>query len=450
MTYMTVALNIFHNGCVSMSDPSTGACAPHWGGNQLPGYPAFIALSWLLTGEWARAPLIAQAVAFGLAAAYLIRALALAGTNARALILSAAVLVLSPTMIAWPRMLLTETLALAAALWVLAAIIRSVSESRIRIFELGVIFVIGLFIRYDFLMLAVPVAITGFFLHRPTEALRRGTLIAVMIAIPYGAWTLRSVAADLPPLPPYGLTIAGEPLAPGTLKWMGTWVASPYDLPISVWPLVTGDYENIQPRDRAFSNADERELVGDLLAQLNTVEHGRVPDQVDAAFGDLAAKRRSENRVYLALGLPLRRAAEMWFSPLPSMGWPGEVGSEREELLRAIKAKDMGEVANFAKKKIRLAAAKAIVGGWRWLVLAGLGFVLVANVLGRRQDGLLIWLALAYALVRTVVFASTVLVEARYLLPVFAWLEVSLVLALAQGKKSSTGGQQSGRSRPIR
>ena len=75
------------------------------------------------------------------------------------------------------------------------------------------------------------------------------------------------------------------------------------------------------------------------------------------------------------------------------------------------------------------AAAKAIVGGWRLLVIGVLGFVIIANILGRRKDQGLIWLALAYGLVRTGVFASTVLVEARYLLPAFMWLEISLVLA---------------------
>jgi hypothetical protein len=231
---------------------------------------------------------------------------------------------------------------------------------------------------------------------------------------------------------------------------MGTWVASPYDLPISVWPLVTGDYENIQPPERAFANPGEREAVTALLDQLRQSENSVVPSQVDTAFANLADTRRRARPLYQWIGLPLRRAAEMWFSPLPSMGWPGEIGSGRTALLEAVVTGDVEEVANFVRNNIGPAAAKAVVSGWRWLVMVGLGFVLVANALGHRHDGLLIWLALAYALVRTVVFASTILVEARYLLPVLAWLEVSLVLALAQGKKSSTGGQKSGRSRPIK
>ncbi|MBT5399653.1 hypothetical protein HOL24_03820, partial [bacterium] len=41
--YSTVAENIL-NGCgVSLSNPESGECVPHFGGNQLPGFPAFVA-----------------------------------------------------------------------------------------------------------------------------------------------------------------------------------------------------------------------------------------------------------------------------------------------------------------------------------------------------------------------------------------------------------------------
>ena len=49
--YMLVASNIL-NGCgVSMSELGGEACIPHFGGNQGPGYPAFIALIWSLSGH---------------------------------------------------------------------------------------------------------------------------------------------------------------------------------------------------------------------------------------------------------------------------------------------------------------------------------------------------------------------------------------------------------------
>ena len=51
---------------------------------------------------------------------------------------------------------------------------------------------------------------------------------------------------------------------------------------------------------------------------------------------------------------------------------------------------------------------------------------------GRRRLGDILWLALAFALVRTTLLAETVLVETRYLLPAMAWLEVAVLLELAR------------------
>jgi len=114
---------------------------------------------------------------------------------------------------------------------------------------------------------------------------------------------------------------------------------------------------------------------------------------------------------------------------LPSRGWPAEVGSGRAELMRTVKTNDLRAIATFVFDNAGPAAAKAIVGGWRLLVIGALGFIVITNIFGRRKDRGLIWLALAYGLAYTGVFASTVLVEARYLLPALMWLEISLALA---------------------
>ncbi len=434
--YATVALNILRNGCVSLSDPALGECAPHWGGNQLPGYPAFIALSWLLTGDWVTAPLVAQSLVFGVATAYVLRALLLAGNSLRVAVLAAAVLALSPTLVAWPRMLLTETLAVAAALWVLAALIRSIGEGRIRTVELGLAFAVGFFIRYDFALLAVPAALAGLYLHRPAEAIRRGAAIALIVALPFGAWTLRSVAAGLPPLPPFGLTAAGEPLAPGVLRWMGTWIASPYDLPNSVWPVLTGDFGNIALPDRAFTLVSEQENVTALLAELARSQPGQVPAEIDRAFFDLAEAKQRAYPLQTWVGLPLRRAGEMWFSPLPSMGWPGEIGTGRSALLGAAKTGDVKALFQIVQENAGPAIAKGLVAVWRYAVLGGLAFVIVANVLGYRRDLVLIGLAAALGLVTTGVLASAMLVEARYLVSSLIWLEVAVAVTLARKSPS--------------
>lgn len=244
--YARVAENILQHGCVSLSDPLSAACAPHWGGNQLPGYPLFIAVGWLLTDHWALAPFVAQALAFAAAAAYLVRALGDAGAGRRAQILVGTVLALSPTLVAWPRFLLTESLSAAATLWMLAVIVRSLAERRLRVLEIGVVLAAAVFVRYSLAALALPVLFAAVDLHGGRVGVRRATAALLIAAVRLTAWTARSVAAGLP-FPPAILTDAGTPVSGGVLRWMKTWVRSQYDLPVSVWPLLTGDLASIAP-----------------------------------------------------------------------------------------------------------------------------------------------------------------------------------------------------------
>ena len=49
--YAVVAENILRGCGVSLSDPSAPACVPHFGGNHLPGFPAFVAMNWFVFGH---------------------------------------------------------------------------------------------------------------------------------------------------------------------------------------------------------------------------------------------------------------------------------------------------------------------------------------------------------------------------------------------------------------
>jgi hypothetical protein len=46
--YLRLGLNVAQNFCYSQSDPLSGACLPHWGRSQPPGYPLLIAaIDWI-------------------------------------------------------------------------------------------------------------------------------------------------------------------------------------------------------------------------------------------------------------------------------------------------------------------------------------------------------------------------------------------------------------------
>ena len=328
--YLTVATNLFDHGCISMADPAAGTCVPHWGGNQLPGYPTFIAAVWAVFGRAVEPVLVGQTVVFAAAAAYLADVLRRSGLAAGAVWTVICMLAVSPSLVGWSRSLLTETMSVAAAVLLLAELVRSIHEGRLRTLSIGTVLTVGVFVRYDFILVAVPVVMSAFMLHRPAEALRRGFVIALVIAVPLVAWTARSVMQGLPPMPPFGLTPEGEPLPQGMLLWTGTWIDDQYDLPASVWALVHYDYRSFRPPFDAYADAIERARVEALLEELRAGHVGQAPPQeIDRAFAAISDAKRAEAPLEHYVLLPLRRAARMWLSAYPSMGWPAEVPDAR-------------------------------------------------------------------------------------------------------------------------
>ena len=75
MEYLQVARNIVLNGCVSLSDPTTGECLADWGGNQLPGYPIFISAVWSVMGDSLTSIRVGQSIIYVCAVLYLMRAI---------------------------------------------------------------------------------------------------------------------------------------------------------------------------------------------------------------------------------------------------------------------------------------------------------------------------------------------------------------------------------------
>ncbi|MBM3557543.1 MAG: glycosyltransferase family 39 protein, partial [Alphaproteobacteria bacterium] len=168
--YLTVARNILENACVSLSDPASGACLPHWGGNQLPGYPAFVALVWKLFGESDIAIVIAQSVIGAAAVAYAGYALLRFLGDARRAVWGVALLAFSPLCVPWTRWILTDGLSIAATLWVFSELVLSIARRQLRILAVALSAITALFLRYDNIVLIVPIALVGVALHGFTQA----------------------------------------------------------------------------------------------------------------------------------------------------------------------------------------------------------------------------------------------------------------------------------------
>jgi hypothetical protein len=412
--YELVASNILHNGCVSLSPPTGSACVPHWGGNQLPGYPAFISAAWALFGQNEFGVRFLQGL---IAAAAAVWAGACAGRlaqNRRVGVAVALLLGLSPLGLPWSRFELTDALTIAATQWVAAELLLALHLRRLRPVPVAIALTVAVLLRYDSVFLALPVALTAWAARRDVrDAMLRLALIAALCAVPPGAWWVRSVLAGLPAVPDVAVMPDGGPTPAGYIRWGNSWMIDQYEYPAWNYPIYARMYSLLSIPDHAYLDEHERNEVAALLAELRPYEGRPMPDHIDAAFAALAARKyeREPTRHYVAL--PLRRAAIMWADPRYSGGWPVSVndaaGKSAAQLL----------VANPL-------AATVKVGGalYRTLLLVTAGALLAVRRIAWARPLLLF--SIAYAAAQTVFHVAFGLVETRYLLSAVSFLELAV------------------------
>jgi len=423
--YRTVALNILENGCVSLSDPTGGACVPHWGGNHLPGFPAFVALVWALTETaWQPVALVHSAI-FSLAVVYLFLSLRRAGFSISTALPCALVVALSPLTVPWARFTLSETLALSVVIWISADLIRSLAEQRLRLMPLAIAMAVGLFIRYDLVLLALPIAVTGFLIHPFWRAIQRGLLMMVIISIPLGAWWVRSFTAGLGNMPPVYFLGNGYAAPIGYLDWVKTWATHQYQAPQWWYPIHFAAYSDIVIEPEAYVSGGEREQVEAFLKQLAAFDGQQFPAHIDRKFAAIAEERRLAAPVRYWLWLPLQRIGRIWFNPWNSGGWPVSVGWQGGHM-------DFKAAVEIIRQHPWQVLIKGASAGWRIGVLA-IALLLLALSLRRPVTfaTMVLWIAMLHVVARTVFLGWGFFIESRYLLETIPLLEIAIVLSIS-------------------
>ena len=208
---------------------------------------------------------------------------------------------LSPLQVAWPRYTQTETLTLAAVILTYAEILASFAEGRLRALPLGLAVVAATFVRLDGLILCVPVAIAAFVLHPPIEAIRRGMLAALIVAVPMAGWAVRNMAVGIPAFPAPMVMPNNAPAPYGYLAWGNTWVSEEYQRMGWAWGVTRFRYEGIVLDSKAFDSAEERDRVNGWLVELKKFDGKPFPPDIDAKFAELARERaaRAPFRTYV-------------------------------------------------------------------------------------------------------------------------------------------------------
>jgi hypothetical protein len=433
--YSTVAENILRGCGVSLSPPTEAECIPHFGGNQLPGFPAFVALVWFLFDHSDMAVRFIQALLYATALAWLMFAVAQYSRNANLALLVGFVMALSPLQIAWPRFTQTETLALATHLWVAAELLLSIAAGRLRYVTLAAALTGAVFIRLDGVLLVIPTLITIFFLPGSINRFRAAALISLLFALPLAGWAVRNVVVGLPSIFPTGMVLPNNAATPvGYIAWGRSWVTQEYQRMGWAWPVNRMVYSGIVIDSSAYDNELEKQQVERWLEVLKTFDGQPFPRDIDQKFHELSQQRNLENPLRAYLTNNALRAHALWSNPFSSFAWPNELPSDFGHQARLEVARGgIGGVALLAAKYPFEAITKGLTGTYRILLITFFFPLALWAVLRiQRNAKIVLMLGLSVVVSRTLFFAITNNVETRYTVQAVPWMELGIIFFLSQ------------------
>ncbi len=433
--YTTVAKNML-NGCgVSLSDPLTDDCVPHFGGNHGPGYPFFISIVWSIFNYSDNAVRIIQSIIYSGAGIYLLYSTYVFTKNKKIILYLLFILALSPLLVAWPRYVQTETLSIAASIYLLSELILSLSKNKIKIISIALALIFATWIRLDNIFLTVPVAFTAIYIHGFRNGIINGFLIAGILAASWGVWTARNIAVELPSLIPTDMIMPDGSRSPsGYLKWTKTWITHEYERPGALWGINRKNYNNITIPDRAYMSKDEKLAIELLIGQLQKHNQKDFPQSIDEEFENIANAKIKNYPIQNWLIYPITRSIRMWSNPFSSFGWPNEMpdsGLTKEDRLSAAK----GNSNLLIKKAIEFpihASSKAFNAFYR-LILMMLFLLSIIIIYYKKKDTQLLPIGLitiSYILSRTIFFSFNSNFETRYMVTTIPFIELLIILTL--------------------
>ena len=140
-------------------------------------------------------------------------------------------------------------------------------------------------------------------------------LMATLCAVPLLPWALRNAVTlhEFQPLAPRNSNLPGELVPSGFMSWEKTWLYRFRDVYLVPWKLNEEPIEVDQIPKRAFDSPAEKERVAMMLEQYN--QDLTLTPEEDAAFARLARERTARHRLRTYLLLPAARAVTMWFTP---------------------------------------------------------------------------------------------------------------------------------------
>ena len=315
---------------------------------RVPGYPAFLALVYALTGRMGEPArifvMLAQvavdlttSLAIGAVAALLVTLCDPRAKAKRAFTAGLWLAVLCPFTANYVAVPLTETWAIffGAVAMIILLLVATLSRDEDReVFQgsgstgkgywtlsalAGLVVGIGTLFRPETpLLLITTLAVMGYWMVRQGEWKRwllTGLLMGCACAVPLVPWAIRNAVTlhEFQPLAPKDATLPGEIDPKGFMAWERTWLYRVRDCYLVPWKLNDESIDLDDVPAEAFDTPEEKEHVAAVLEQYNN--DLTLNEAEDEVFAQLARARTARHPLRTYLWIPLRRVVRMWFTP---------------------------------------------------------------------------------------------------------------------------------------
>lgn len=417
LLYGNIAANWLRHGVYGLGDGAT----LHPTLIRLPGYPAFLALVFLIFGIGNFLAVLWTQIFIDLFTCWLIFLFVRGQASARVAHIALWLAALCPFTATYVVAPLTETLSIFCVALALLAANKCLDQNFTRwrwLLALAFALSYAILLRPDGGLLAA--AIIGWLCWRfrnPSPGRRfvvtRLAAVSVLALLPLAPWTIRNwrVFHLFQPLAPRYANDPGELPESGYKAWTKTWFADSVSNEEFYWCADDCPLDIKLLPNRAFDSPDQRDRTADLLDDYN--DSLIMSLALDGRFASLAAERAHTHPTRTRVLLPVLRLADMWLRPrtelfpIPARWW------ERRNHPR---------LSLFALIYALLNAA--------YLMLALAGFL--------RHRVPLAGMMLAYVALRCLLLLTIENAEPRYTLECFPIVIIAAACALAPKPASRT------------
>ncbi len=335
---------------------------------RMPGYPAFLAIVYAITGRSGEAGRfgvmlaqvfvdLATCVVIAALAALLVRVCGNAGKEKLGFVVALWLAALCPFTANYVAVPLTEVWAVfltGLAFLLLVAVATRVTGGSVSVASgrelsersawkiaalAGFVVGVGALMRPETPLILITTFVALAFWMIPRGELKKWVALCALMgfscAVPLIPWTIRNAITlhEFQPLAPKDTTLPSEVDPKGFMAWERTWLYRVGDNYLVAWKLNDEEIHMEDIPNSAFDTAEERERVAAVLEQYNDEITWTAAE--DAVFAQLACERTARHPLRTYLWIPLRRAERIWFTPrielLPISGHVFPLAYQHEE-----------------------------------------------------------------------------------------------------------------------